>query len=70
MAYLAVAFWVVCGLLQLANGQTACDNAVAALNNSTVCTNALLNADTTTICNTCRDIFVAIVNNCDGQVSI
>ena len=70
MAYLAVAFWVVCGFLQLANGQTACDNAVAALNNSTVCTNALLNADATTICNTCRDIFVAIVNNCDGQVSI
>ena len=70
MVYFAVVIWVVCGLLQLANGQTACDNAVASLNNSTVCSNALLNADTTTVCTTCRDIFVAIDTNCDGQVSM
>ena len=70
MAYLAVAIWVVCGLLQLANDQTACDNAVAALINSTVCNNALLDTNTTTVCTTCQDIFVAIDNNCDGQVSM
>ena len=70
MAYFSIAIWVVCGLIQLASGQTACENAVATLNNSTVCSNALLNADTTTICTTCRDIFAAIDTNCDGQVSM
>ena len=70
MAYFSIAIWVVCGLIQLASGQTACENAVAALNNSTVCSNALQNGNVTTICITCEHIFAAIDTNCDGQVSM
>ena len=71
MKYLAIVVWVACGLLHLASGQTACENATAALTASTTCFNALQSSNIDMVCgDACGSIFTAIKNNCDGAVSI
>ena len=66
-------FFIIIALafVQLVNGQGACITAQTNLAGNTACVSAFsIGTDTDTICmGTCRDLFDAIISNCDAEVS-
>ena len=61
---------IVLVFVELVNGQDACTTAQRNLAMNIACTSAFAaRSDIEAICMTCRDLFNAIISNCDGTVS-
>ena len=62
---------IALAFVQLVNGQDACVTAQTNLAGNILCVSAFsIGTDADTICmGTCRDLFDAIISNCDATVS-